>query len=156
MQKLAAALVGLTLAACVPTGYVTYNGYQGAQRHWPLGEQSFGKTIDGVAFVERGLPARPYEIVGFVEIALGAAYMCPPAVHAASNAAAAAACWDYFALRKAKAHGADGIIVIDEHSGELVRALPTVKGATVTGAYEARERVTGVLIRFLQSPAPVM
>jgi hypothetical protein len=156
MYRIAAALLGLALTACVPTGYVTYNAYQGAQQDWPLGGKAFGRTLDGVAFVERGLPARPYEIVGFVEIALGAAYMCPPAVHAASNAAAAAACWDYFALRKAKAAGADGVIVIDEHSGELVRALPTIMGSTVASGYQARETVTGVLIRFHQPPAPVM
>jgi hypothetical protein len=156
MQRLAAALFGLALSACVPTGYVTYNDYQGAQQQWPLGDKAFGKTVDGVAFVERGLPAHPYDVVGFVEIDLGRAYMCPPAVHAASDAAAAAACWDYFAVRAATRHGADGVIVIDEHSGELVRALPTIKGPTVSSGYQAREVVTGVLVRFHDSPPRAM
>ena len=32
MYRIAAALLGLALTACVPTGYVTYNAYQGAQQ----------------------------------------------------------------------------------------------------------------------------
>lgn len=90
-----AAVAAVFLTACTSTKFLPY---QGAQQDWPTAPGAFAETFDGVS-VYRGLPPKPYDVVGQLELERRT-WMAP----SVRKKAAAVA----------REHGADAVIVLDE------------------------------------------
>jgi|SRR5579862_7236446 len=95
--------IGLLCTGCAST---SFSRYQGQQAAWPISQSSFVEASKHGADVIRGLPTRPYEVLGFVE---GSGME-------RANAFGGRSVWSPNVLRsiakKAKKQGADAIVLL--------------------------------------------
>lgn len=89
------ALAALLLTACTSS---KFRPYQGAQQEWPTSPGGFAETIEGIPVYD-GLPPKPYDIVGQVQLERRT-WLAPSTRRKAALVA--------------KEQGADGVVVLDE------------------------------------------
>lgn len=135
------ALVAVLAIGC---GTVSYSPYVGEQEDWPIAKGAFVKTKDGIP-IYRGLPSRPYTVLGHMVITtdMGAEEM--------------------LAVSKAKANKADAILFVDStmfasgsFGGGTGYAFPAGRrGAMATGsAFSANTQgvqLTALLIKWKEA-----
>ena len=129
--------VVLLLAGC---GTVSYSPYVGQQQDWPTSPGAFVKDMKGIPLY-RGLPNRPYTVLGHVEITAEPAFI------------------EQQAYWKAKNVGADAILFVDAQTfyagsvgGGTAFAAPTKGGAMAFGSSwssaQYQKQITAVFIKW--------
>lgn len=93
-------LITLVLAVLVTTGcqFNRYTGYVGEQQDWPTAKGGFAEEYKGIT-IFRGLPSKPYLVIGKLEMNVPPVLRFRVAKEAALDA---------------KKRGADAIIVMEE------------------------------------------
>lgn len=133
------AATALGLISCATTDFVPYSG---SQQDWEYASGSFGTEFNGVRFYV-GLPDRPYEIVGYVDVPVLDGLNCPPE--------SAESCWKRVVARNVRKRRCDAVIIVGErvtsetHSAQV---LPSFFGPMVIVDTQRQKTRRAVLIRY--------
>jgi hypothetical protein len=121
--------IAALLTGCMSN--VDYMPYTGAQQKWPTASGALVSTKYAVP-VYRGLPDRPYIVLGAVASSHGQTWLWTDAQAEAMEAAA----------NEAKKRGGDAIVL--ENSSREYAGTFSTGGATTTGSYRGNVHANGV------------
>lgn len=130
-------VAALLLSGCATT---TFSTYTGAQQDWPTSDHAYTRDVRGIT-VYRGLPPRPYTVLGYFTIYTLSAHL--------DNQLA------YFA----RLHGADAVILEQRSEGPggsigfaNIYGQGGIYGGTAVRANYAATSLEARFIRFADAP----